>query len=108
MVSAVLRAMADHVEARSTIMTVNVHRQPTGEQQTAKAEKIKVVARGLRALADDALTRNVRYAEFNVLKGRLYAFGFDLTPKLVENVATAFRDAKGPATPLERGWLKRP
>lgn len=27
--------------------------------------------------------------------------------KLVENVGAAFRDAKGLAKPLERGWLNR-
>ncbi len=108
MISGVLRAMADDVETRSTTTTLDAHRQPTEEQQTAKAAKIKAVAQEFRALADDAETRNVRYAEFDALKGRLYAFGLDLDPKLVENVAAAFRDAKGPTKPLEKGWLKHP
>lgn len=104
MISGVLRAMADDVETRSTT-TSDGHRQPTEEQQTAKAAKIRAVAQEFRALADDAETRNVRYEEFDALKGRLYAFGFDLDPKLVENVAAAFRDARGPTKALEKGWL---
>ncbi len=108
MIDTALRAVADDVEARATITTWDAHRQPTEEQKAAKADKVRAVAQDLRALADDAETRPVRYEEFDVIRGRLYALGYDLTPKLVENVAIAIRDAKGPMTVLKRGWLSRP
>ena len=103
-----LRAAANHVEDHAEITAWDLHRQPTEEQQVVKAEKVRVVARAMHALADEAETRVVRYAEFETLKDRLYALGFALTPKLVENVATAFRDAKGPVTAPAKGWLSRP
>ncbi len=107
MIVTALRTMAEDVEARATVTTWDAHRQPTEEQQAAKAGKVRAVARELRVLADDAETRSVLYAEFDAIKDRLYVVGFALTPKLVENVATAFRDAKGPVTARDRGWLKQ-
>ncbi|MGI3902269.1 MAG: hypothetical protein ACRYGP_29990 [Janthinobacterium lividum] len=107
MIGTALRAVAIDVEARATITTWDAHRQPTEEQKTARADKVRAVVRDLRALADDAEKRSVRYAEFDTLRGRLYALGLDLTPKLVENVAVAIRDVKGPMTALKRGWLNR-
>ena len=108
MIATALRAVADDVEARASNTTWDAHRQPTEEQKTAKAGKVRAVAQDLRALADDAERHSIRYAEFDVLRGRLYALGYDLTPKLVENVAIAIRDAKGPLAARERGWLNRP
>ncbi|MGI3901556.1 MAG: hypothetical protein ACRYGP_05565 [Janthinobacterium lividum] len=108
MIATALRAVAEDIEARATITTWDAHRQPTEEQKTVKADKIWAVAREVRALADDAERRSVRYAEFDALRGRLYVLGYELTPKLVENVAIAIRDAKGPVSALKRGWLNRP
>ena len=108
MIATALRAVADDVEARATIATWDAHRQPTEEQKVVKADKVRAVARDLRALADDAEIRTVRYEEFDVLRSRLYALGYDLTPKLVENVAIAIRDAKGPVIAPAKGWLNRP
>ena len=107
MIATALRAVADDVEARAAITTWDAHRQPTEEQKTAKADKLRAVARDMRALADDAETRSVRYADFDVLRGRLYVLGLELAPKLVENVAIAIRDAKGPLAARERGWMNR-
>ena len=61
------------------------------------------MARELRALADDAETRSVHYAEFDASRARLYVLGLDLAPELVTKVAIAIRNAKGPAKPLKRG-----
>lgn len=107
MIATALRAVADDVEARATITTWDAHRQPTEEQQAAKADKLRAVARDMRALADDAETRSIHYAEFDALRGRLYVLGFALTPELVENVAIAIRDAKGPVIAPAKGWLSR-
>ena len=107
MIAATLRAMADDVEARATITTWDVHRQPTEEQQATKADKVRSVARAFRVLAEDAETRSVRYAEFETLKDRLYAFGFAIDPRLMKEVASAFHDAEGPAKPRSPGWLKQ-
>ena len=107
MIATALRALADDVEARATITTWDAHRQPTEEQQAAKADKVRAVARDMRALADQAETRSFRYSEFDALKDRLYVLGFALTPDLADKVATAIRDAKGPVTAPARGWLSR-
>ena len=107
MIPTTLRAVADDVEARATITTWDAHRQPTEEQQVAKTDKIRAVAREMRALADQAATRSVRYEEFDALRGRLYVLGVDLTPNLVEKVAIAIRDAKGPMIAPAKGWLSR-
>ena len=107
MIATALRAVADDVEARTTITTWDAHRQPTEEQRAAKVDKVRVVARDMRTLADDAEIRSIRYAEFDALRGRLYVLGFALTPELVDKVATAIRDAKGPVTAPAKGWLSR-
>ena len=107
-IAGALRAAANYVEGHAEITAWDLHRQPTEEQQAAKADKVRAVARDMHALADEAETRNVRYAEFEALRDRLYVLGFALTPKIVENVATAIRDAKGPVTAPAKGWLSRP
>ena len=108
MIATALRAVADDVEARASNTTWDAHRQPTEEQKAAKADKIRAVARDLRALADDAERRAVRYEEFDALRARLYVGGLDLAPELVTKVAIAIRDAKGPVSARERGWMNRP
>ncbi len=105
MIATALQAVADDIEARATITNWDAHRQPTEEQKAAKADKVRAVARDLRALANDAERRSVSYAEFDALRARLYILGYELTPTLVENVAIAIRDVKGPAKPLKQGWL---
>ena len=107
MIATALKAMADDVEARAASTTSDAHRQPTAEQQAAKADKVRAVAKDLRALAEDAESRSVRFAEFDALRDRLYVLGFALSRKLAEDVATSFRDAEGPAKPRSRGWLKQ-
>lgn len=104
MIVTALRAVADDVDARVSVTTLDAHRWPTEEQRAAKVAKIKAVAQDIRALANDAERRTVRYAEFNTLKDRLYAFGLGLTPRLIEKVATAFRDVEGPVKPREKRW----
>ncbi len=104
MIAAALRAVADDVEARAANTTWDAHRQPTEEQ---KADKVRAVARDLRALADDAEIWSIRYEEFDALRGRLYVFGFALIPEIVGKVATAIRDAKGPVIAPAKGWLRR-
>ena len=107
MIATALRAVADDAEARATIPTWDAHRHPTEEQKAAKADKVRAVARDMRALADDAATRSVRYEEFDALRGRLYVLGFALTTELVDKVATSIRDAKGPMIAPAKGWLSR-
>ncbi len=107
MIATALRAVADDVEARATITTWDAHRQPTEEQKAAKADKVRAVARDVRTLADQAEMRSVRYADFDTLRSRLYALGFALTPELVDKVAVAIRDAKGPVIAPAKGWLSR-
>ena len=104
----VLRAMAENVEERAAATTCDTHFQPTAAQQAARADRVRTVARDIRSLADAAETRSVNYAEFSVLKDRLYAFGFPLTPKLEQDIAAAFHDARGPVKAREKGWLNRP
>ncbi|MGI3903057.1 MAG: hypothetical protein ACRYGP_30590 [Janthinobacterium lividum] len=108
MIATALRAVADDVEARATITPWDAHRQPTEEQKVAKADKVRAVVRDLRVLADDAGRRSVHYAEFDALRVRLYVLGLDLAPELVTKVAIAIRDAKGPVSARERGWMNRP
>jgi hypothetical protein len=93
--------------ACATITTFDAHRQPTEEQRAAKVDKVRAVARDMRTLADDAEMRSIQYAEFDALRGRLYVLGFALTPELVDKVATAIRDAKGPVIAPAKGWLSR-
>lgn len=105
---AALRAMADFVDTHATVTAWDLHYRPTPEQEAVKAEKIRTVARELRALADAAETRKLRFGEYQALKDRLYAFGLALTPRLEQDVAAAFYDAEGPAKPRDRGWFRQP
>ncbi len=108
MIDSALKTMADYIEDHATVTAWDVHRHPTPEQEAIKAEKIRAVARELRALAEAVGTRKVRYGEYQALKDRLYAFGFPLTPGLEQDIAAAFHDAEGPDKPRARGWLKQP
>ena len=106
MIAAALHALADYIEDHAFSTTWDAHHNPSDEQRAVKADKVKVVARELRALAEAAGTRQVRYGEYGALRDRLYAFGFPLTSKLAQDVVTALREAEGPEKPRERGWLR--
>ena len=108
MIGDTLRAVATFVDDNASAIAWDQHQQISDEQRFAKGEKIKAVADELRTLAEASETRKVRYSEYEVLKDRLYAFGFSLLPKLARDVATAFHDAEGPTKPREKGWLRQP
>ena len=106
MIGTVLRAAAAYVDENAITTEGDPHQRLTDEQRSVKRLKIKAVAQHLRELADASEARKVRYTEYGALKEQLYAFGVSLTPKLDQNVATAFREAEGPVKVRERGWLK--
>ena len=105
MIGATLRAAAAFVDDNASGAAWDPHQRLSDEQRFAKGEKIKGVASDLRALADASETRKLRYSESEVLKNRLYGFGFALLQELARDVAAAFHDAEAPVQPREKGWM---
>ncbi len=106
MIDMALWAVAAFVDDNASSTAWDSHQRLTDEQRFAKGEKIKAVAEELRTLADASETRKLRYSDHDVLKDRLYTFGFSVPPKLAQDLATAFHDAEAPTQPRGKGWLK--
>ncbi len=106
MIDAALRAVAAYVDDNASSTAWDPHHHLSDEQRFAKGEKIKTVAAELRALAGASETRKVRYAEYEALRDRLYAFGLPLAPEVDQGTVASLREAQGPAQLRQKGWLK--